>query len=1002
MNDQDKTKEQLILELRSLRRELAALRKNQVSQSSKGFLSQVINHIRTPIFVKDANHRWVFLNDAACEMMGHSRDSLLGKTDHDLFPEEQAQTFWAKDDLVLTTDEININEEAINWHNRVRTVVTIKDRFVHPKTQEKYIVGIIQDITERKQLEEKLKGTLNFLQTLMDTIPAPIFFKDKNGLYLGCNRAFENSLGVTREELIGKSVFDIAPLELAVKYQEMDTALFDEPGVQVYEESVRYADGVYHDVFFSKSTLRDSDGAPAGIVGVMLDVTERKHAEERFSQMVELSPFPISIINSNGKYLYLNKRFTDLLGYTVDDIPNGRTWFRKAFPDLELRQKAISCWITDLKDNRGFEARVREFRVQCKDGTFRDLLFRPACIHGGMQFITYQDLTELKQAQQTLRESEQRYRSIFDHSPLGLMHFDANANIVDCNRKYVEIMGSSKEALIGFPMLDRLRDHAMRSALLKALSGEHGFFEGDYLSVTGGKLAAIRAWFNRITTDDGELLGGVCIAEDISAGREADRKLRESQARYRAIVEDQTELISRFSPDGTLNFVNDAYCRYFGETLDELIGRNFWHHVPPEDQEELRETFASLSRERPVASIEHKVITRNGEVRWQQWTDRAILGEKGEVIEIQAVGRDITTQKRAEKELKESEDRLRILFECAPDAYFLYDLEGNFIDGNKAAEEISEYKRQELIGKNFLDLNLISAEQVEYAAKLLAINALACPTGPSEFILNRKNSGEVHLEVRTFPTVIGGRTLVLGIARDITARKKAEGALRESERQLRWLSGRLLRAQEDERKRIAAELHDSIASSLGGIKFGLESVLIEIESEPVAQNLKQLVTVTQDTIAEARRLITDLRPAMLDHLGLIPTIGWFCKRFSSLYPGIHLERSIAVQEEELPERIKIIVFRVMQEAFHNAAKYSYAKRLKLSLKRSRTVIQLLIADNGVGFDLRNALANVSPEKGLGLTSMRERVELSGGQFAIESATGEGTTISVSWRCTTGA
>ena len=150
---------------------------------------------------------------------------------------------------------------------------------------------------------------------------------------------------------------------------------------------------------------------------------------------------------------------------------------------------------------------------------------------------------------------------------------------------------------------------------------------------------------------------------------------------------------------------------------------------------------------------------------------------------------DITKRKRMEEELKSSEERLRILFEFAPDAYYLNDLKGKFIDGNKAAEEITGYKRGELIGKNFLELKLLSPAQIPKSAALLAKNILGQPTGPDEFILNRKDGNQVPVEIRTFPVKIKGQTLVLGIARDITERKRAEHDLNERVKELQCLYG---------------------------------------------------------------------------------------------------------------------------------------------------------------------------------------------------------------------
>jgi PAS domain S-box-containing protein len=358
--------------------------------------------------------------------------------------------------------------------------------------------------------------------------------------------------------------------------------------------------------------------------------------------------------------------------------------------------------------------------------------------------------------------------------------------------------------------------------------------------------------------------------------------------------------------------------------------------------------------------------------------------------------RDITEQKRAEKELKSSEKSLRILFDSAPDAYYLYDLQGFFVDGNRASEIISGYRREELIGKNFLELELLSPEQIPRAIATLNKSAQGFPSGPDDFTLIRKDGKRVVLEIRTIPTTIKGRMLILSIARDVTDRKRTEEALRNSERELKHLSARLLTAQEEERKKISRELHDSIGSSLNAMKIFLENTL---NSPSPGGDLKEtftnLILTTQGIIKETRRIMTDLRPSVLDDFGIIRTINWFCKRFQSFYQGVSVDEHIQVKEKDIPDHLKIVIFRIIQEALTNVAKHSRATHVDISLSERDHSIELHITDNGSGFDLNTHLSREHAVC-FGLTSMRERAKLSGGRFSIKTAPADGTTIHVSW------
>jgi signal transduction histidine kinase len=229
-------------------------------------------------------------------------------------------------------------------------------------------------------------------------------------------------------------------------------------------------------------------------------------------------------------------------------------------------------------------------------------------------------------------------------------------------------------------------------------------------------------------------------------------------------------------------------------------------------------------------------------------------------------------------------------------------------------------------------------------------------------------------------------------------RLRIEIDLRESENRLRELSMALLNAQERERKLIAGEIHDSMGASLAATKFKVDTALKEMgEGNPQAKAaLESVVPIIQGTIEEARRIQMSLRPSMLDDLGILATINWFCRQFESTYSNIHVKREIDIQEQEVPESLKIVIYRVLQEALNNIAKHSKAPVVLLLLQKANQAIQLVIRDSGEGFDLEEVSSRKGTAKGLGLDSMRERAELSGGSFLIESSKGAGTVIRATW------
>jgi signal transduction histidine kinase len=263
----------------------------------------------------------------------------------------------------------------------------------------------------------------------------------------------------------------------------------------------------------------------------------------------------------------------------------------------------------------------------------------------------------------------------------------------------------------------------------------------------------------------------------------------------------------------------------------------------------------------------------------------------------------------------------------------------------------------------------------------------------------------------------------VGTCIDITERKRTEEALEQYTKELqqlaetleqrvrerteelekaneglRQLSSKLLSAQEEERKRIAGEIHDTLGSCLTSIKFKIEDTLLRIGGTPnaAAESLSTVIPMIHEGVEECRRIQMDLRPSMLDDLGLLPALSWFFRKFQAIYSQIQIAQEIEIEDKDIPPSLKTVIFRVTQEAMNNIAKYSKADLARLSLRKLDNRMELAIQDNGQGFNPEKVTGSESGRRGLGLTSMRERVELSGGSFYIESFEGKGTTIRAAW------
>ncbi len=358
---------------------------------------------------------------------------------------------------------------------------------------------------------------------------------------------------------------------------------------------------------------------------------------------------------------------------------------------------------------------------------------------------------------------------------------------------------------------------------------------------------------------------------------------------------------------------------------------------------------------------------------------------------------DLTPLRSAEEALRLSEEKYRSVFHAAKDALIIVDrVTGNILDVNSSAcrlygfgrEEFLQLREQDILAEHGLPGSVHSASDTRLGN-------------------HRKSDGTVFpVEIAVSSHWQGNKPVSTLSVRDITQRKKAEDALEsayreleESEGRLKYLSSRLLSIQEEERKRIAMELHDSIGQSLAAMKFGIEHALDtadRTDPDSVYRILERTIPHIQKTMEEVRAIYTGLRPSMLDDLGIPATIRWFCREFQKTYPRIHIDLEIVLEEDAIPENLKIVVFRIVQEALNNIAKHSGAELASISLLKDGDFFRLSVRDNGKGFDLETATDREVETKGMGLAGMRERTELSGGSFSIRSAPGQGTCIQAKW------
>lgn len=463
-------------------------------------------------------------------------------------------------------------------------------------------------------------------------------------------------------------------------------------------------------------------------------------------------------------------------------------------------------------------------------------------------------------------------------------------------------------------------------------------------------------------------------------------------------------------------FNSGAHEEWFGSSPADLRGRRIQEVLRPDHYEEIR-GYMEFALEGNVVTHECLVPFKDGTEHRIAATYIPHMGTEGEVKGFFSLGIDVTDiaeRKRAEERLQTSHQQLLDIIEFLPDATFVIDREGRVIAWNRAIERMTGVRKAEVLGRGDhvyavpfygrprpILIDLVMDDKIDLEESYDFIERKG-NTVFGEVLVPKAYGGKGAYLWGTASPLFDVQGNIIGAIqsiRDITDRKRARDALLQSEKQLRNLSAQLLKAHEEERRRIARELHDSTGQSLAALKFHVENALSSKERgelDEMSTSFDRLVPLIQSAIEEARRIYMGLRPSILDDLGIIATVQWYCREIQKTCPKTEIRERIDIQEEDIPEDIKIVIFRLVQESLNNIIKYGEAGRVWISLAKTSSVIELVVQDNGVGFDLNQYLSRENRNRGLGLAGMRERMELSGGTFSIRSVIGKGTTIRATW------
>lgn len=574
-------------------------KKEREITESKEFLASLINAIPDPVFAKDEKHRWIMLNDEACDRMGLARDELIGKTDRDVFPKEEAAVFWGNDDHVFREGGTLVSEEKITWQDEQKTIATIRTLCVDDVTGEKFIIGTIRDITDKKNSEHILREQFHFLRQFIDNMPIPIFFKDAHGRYLDCNPALEDFLGRKKDQIIGKTVLDILPHDMAVRHDELDRSLLQKGGAQVYEYVAPRGDGTIRDIMYTKAVYTDTSGNVAGLVGGMIDITDRKKAEEelrqgeqRYRSVVDNIGVGVSVISPSMEILSLNAQM------------------RKWFPDIDVSKKPV-CYrafnvppredvcsycptCLTLKDGKVHEA-VTETPAGDKVLNFRivstPIIDKDGNIVAAIEMVD--DITERKRIEEALRHSEEKFRLIAENTSDYISITTMAGDYVYVSPSHKRL-GYAPEELVGKNGMEFMRpeDRERLAPVLgryasleeekKERMRESGIYEKLEFSFIDkkGRWHDIEATANIVKSLSGTGYDVLVISRDVTERKKAEDEIRKSYETTLDIIENAPLGIYLVNSKGDIDYVNPAMLEISADTYEQFTGMNVFRDIP--------------------------------------------------------------------------------------------------------------------------------------------------------------------------------------------------------------------------------------------------------------------------------------------------------------------------------------------------------------------------------------------------------------------------------------
>jgi len=926
-----------------------------------------------------------------------------------------------------------VKQDAPNFWARFRGAVAISDR-----DAKKWCRVSVADITAFQHADE----TRARLAAIVESSDDAIISKDLHGIITSWNRGAERLYGYTEAEAVGQSVTMLMPADLRVEETPILEIIRRGEAVSHYETKRRRKDGTSVEISLTVSPLKNARGEVVGASKIARDITERKQrenalrrTEEDLRDFVEHASVGMHWVGPDGIILWANRAELEMLGYTREEYIGHHIAEFHADPPV----------IEDILQRLTRRETLHECaaRLRCKDGSIREVLINSNVLWDGDEFIHTRcftrDVTERKQAERKLQDSERRLRDLVEALPAAIYTTDAAGRITMFNQAAVEFSGRMPElgtnswcvswklySPDGTPLPHDQCPMAIALKEDRPLRGCEAIAQRP-----DGRRINFIPYPTPLHDSSGKLVGAVNMLVDITARKQMEEALRESQERFHTMADAMPQLAWMAQPDGFITWYNQGWHEYTGTTPKEMEGWGWQSVHDPEVLPQVLERWkASIATGEP---FEMTFPLRGADGVFRPFLTRVQpqKDKQGRVLQWFGTNTDVDELKRVEQALRESENRKSAILNGALDAIITMDHEGKISDFNPAAEKIFGYRREEALGKPLAELIIperLRQRHHEGLARYLV-------TGEGPVLGQRIEMPALHAEGREFPVELSISRIAdlqppmfTATLRDITERRQMEQELHTTNHQLlssseklqtqnvelaamteelhlnnvhlearvvdrtarlRALAAELTESEERERRRIAQILHDDLQQLLVGATVHLEILRKQKDPRSRLEALRRVEQLIQESNDVARGLSHELSPIALQQGDLGGALKWLAGWMDQSH-----RLTVCVEGEAVAapveDSVKVLLFQSVRELLFNVVKHAGVKRAKVRMTETREgQLEILVSDLGKGFDAPRTTTGQETSGGLGLFSIRERLHLLGGRMEVQSASGCG-------------